>query len=185
VRQADADDSPAVSDPLRGSRSSIALSVPSGGLGAQREDGGATKGLVSIPSGKRDKRCPWCESNYLNTSHRDGVEVTRLPSQESLEEEVRELTHLFRADESFVDLRNALSSRGLSVSETVLAGLIEGEDESCYGVVVGLDGGCARFEMTPDGMFTQWETVHDLDSLSSDFQAVRVAFDMVRGGHVF
>ena len=110
--------------------------------------------------------------------------MTRLPSQEELEEEVGELTHLLRGDKSFVDLRNALSAEGLSVSETVLAGLIEGEDESLYGVVVGLDGGCARFEMASDGKFTQWETVHDLDSLSSDFQAVRVAFDMVRGGHL-
>jgi hypothetical protein len=110
--------------------------------------------------------------------------MTKVPSEEDLRSEVSELTDLLRHDEDFADLRDALTAKGLAMATTVLAGLIEGEDESRYGVAIRPDGKCILFELASSGLFTHWEEVADLDSLSADFQAVRVGISMVENGRL-
>ncbi len=105
--------------------------------------------------------------------------MTKVPSEEDLRSEVSELTDLLRHDEDFADLRDALTAKGLAMATTVLAGLIEGEDESRYGVAIRRDGKCVLFELASSGLLTHWEEVADLDLLSADFQAVRVGISMV------
>jgi hypothetical protein len=104
--------------------------------------------------------------------------------EEQLQQEVRELTDLFRTDRSFQDLRAALAAKGLSASTTILAGLMEGEDESQYGVIVTADQECVRFECARDGRLTCWEVVEDPDGLTSDFGAVAVGIAMRAHGEI-
>lgn len=104
------------------------------------------------------------------------------PSEEMLQQEVRELTDLLRHAGSFADLRNALAARGSPASETILAGLIEGEDESRYGVILTASQECVRFETAPNGSLTTWEIIDEPNALTSDFQAVSVGISMVRRG---
>ena len=106
------------------------------------------------------------------------------PRKEQLEQEVSELTDLLRNDETFADVRRALAARGLPASQTVLAGLIESEDESRYGVVLTGSQECVRFEIAPDGSLKRWETIDNLDVLTSDFQAVAVGIAMMTEGKI-
>jgi hypothetical protein len=106
----------------------------------------------------------------------------RCPLEEQLQQEVRELTDLLRNDDTFADLRDALAAKGLSASETILAGLIESEDESLYGVIITANEECVRFESAPNGRLTRWEIIKDPDALTDDFQAVSVGIAMKRGG---
>lgn len=106
------------------------------------------------------------------------------PSAELLQQEVTELTDLLRHDGSFEDIRDVLDAHGLSASDTVLAGLIEGEDESQYGVLLTPARECIRFEVAPDGSTAIWETVGDPGSLANDFQAVSAGLDMMRNGQI-
>jgi hypothetical protein len=110
--------------------------------------------------------------------------TTRLPSEEQLEQEVRELTDLLRTDATFADLREALATKGLSASDTILAGLVEGEDESRYGVVLTADRQCVLFESDPDGSLIRWEIVEDPSTLTTDFQAVGVGIAMQKEGQI-
>jgi hypothetical protein len=73
--------------------------------------------------------------------------VAKRPPEELLQLEVRELTGLLRHDASFADLRDALASKGLPASVAILAGLIEGEDESRYGAVLTPGLECIVFEL--------------------------------------
>lgn len=109
-----------------------------------------------------------------------GVAVT----EELLRQEVEELTDLLRSDAAFADLRDVLTDRGLLPSETLLAGLIESEDESSYGVFLTVDLHCIRFETGPDGELTEWRNIDDLSALTKDFQAVAVAIAMRRAGEI-
>jgi hypothetical protein len=61
------------------------------------------------------------------------------------EAEVAELTELLRHDESFMELRDALAANGIVIASTLLAGLIERQDESREGVLVTDDRRCIRF----------------------------------------
>ena len=61
--------------------------------------------------------------------------MAKMPAEELLRQEVEELTDLMRHSPSFADFREALAEKGLTASQTVLAGLIEGEDESRCGVI--------------------------------------------------
>jgi hypothetical protein len=111
----------------------------------------------------------------------------RHPPEELLQQEVRELTDLLRYADSFADLRDALAARGAPASETILAGLIEGEDDTRYGVI--LTGSqecvqCVRFETAPNGSITRWEIIDRPDALTSDFQAVSVGISMMRSGEI-
>lgn len=106
------------------------------------------------------------------------------PPADLLQQEVAELTDLLRSDDSFEDIREALGAHGLPVSSTVLAGLIEGEDESQYGVLLTPGQECIRFEIDPEGSTTTWERVDDPDSLAGDFQAVSAGLDMIRNGQI-
>lgn len=108
----------------------------------------------------------------------------RRPPGEQLQQEVRELTELLRHAGTFADLRDALTAKGLPASEVVLAGLIEGEDESRYGVLLTTNQGCVRFETAPNGSLTRWETVDEPHALTSDFQAVSVGISMMRSGQI-
>lgn len=99
-----------------------------------------------------------------------------------LTQEVEELTVLLREDQAFEDLRNVLLSRGISVADTLLGGLIEGEDESRYGVFVLRDGECVVFDQDATGDIRRWESVQDIGLLGNDFKAIRVALSIRSSG---
>lgn len=110
--------------------------------------------------------------------------TARQPPEELLQQEVRELTSLLRHADSFADLRDALAARGLAASQIILAGLIEGEDESRYGVILTANQECIRFEADPGGSLTRWENIDNPDVLTSGFQAVSVGISMMRRGQI-
>jgi hypothetical protein len=113
-----------------------------------------------------------------------GEVTARHATEEQLRQEVRELTDLLRNDDSFADLRDALAGRGLLVSETLLAGLIESEDESRYGVIIAVDLECVRFESGSDGRLIRWEIIDDPCELAEDFSAVAAGIVMKRAGQI-
>ena len=98
--------------------------------------------------------------------------------------EVRKLTELLRGDSAFADLRNLLAARGLHASEVDLAGLIEGEDNSQYGVFIPADAQCFLFEIGPSNELIRWERIEDVDALARDFSAVSVGIAMRRTGEL-
>lgn len=98
--------------------------------------------------------------------------------------EVRELTELLREDSAFADLRDLLTARGLQASEVLLAGLIEGEDNSQYGVVIAADLLCFMFEIGGGDQLVRWEEIEDVDALARDFSAVGVGIAMKRSGEL-
>lgn len=110
--------------------------------------------------------------------------MSAVPSDELLRQEVIELTDLLRNGDSFKRLRIALSGKGISVPETILAGLIEGEDGSRYGVILTPTQECIKFETVRNGSFVQWEKVNDLRTLTSAFQAVSIAMAMLSSGEI-
>ena len=110
--------------------------------------------------------------------------TVRRSRDEQFQQEVRELTHLLRNADSFADLRVALAAKEVSASETILAVLIEDEDESRYGVLVTAKQECVRFECAPDGWLTRWEIIQDPEALTADVQAVAVGIAMKRGGEI-
>ena len=110
--------------------------------------------------------------------------TARRPPVEMLQQEVRELTDLLRHADSFADLRDVLAAKGLSVNEVILAGLIDGEDGSRYGVILTATQECVRFETMPNGLLTRWEIVDKRGDLTSDFQAVSVGISMMRSGQI-
>lgn len=65
-------------------------------------------------------------------------------------------------------------------SKTILAGLIDGIDESRYGVIITPSQECIRFEIAPDGALSTWEVVEEPDVLASDFHAVSAGVSMLR-----
>lgn len=105
-------------------------------------------------------------------------------TEELLRQEVEELTDLLRNDAVFAGLRDLLTDRGLLPSETLLAGFIESEDESMYGVFVTFDLHCIRFETSPDGGLAEWRSMDDLSMVTEDFEAVAVAVAMRRAGEI-
>jgi hypothetical protein len=111
-----------------------------------------------------------------------GRMTARPPSDELLRQEVCELTHLLRTDETFADLREVLAGRGLSASDTLLAGLIDGEDNSRYGVFVPAVGRLIPFECAPDGQVVLGEPVDDPAAWLMDFQAIEIAIAMKEAG---
>lgn len=106
------------------------------------------------------------------------------PSLEQLQLEVRELTDQLRNCDGLADLRAVLAAKGLSAPETILAGLIEGEDESQYGVILTANQELILFEIAPDGGLTRWEMIEHPDTLTHGFQAVSVAIAMKRDGEI-
>lgn len=103
--------------------------------------------------------------------------------EELLEQEVRELTEILRAKNS-AKLQALLASKGLLASETVLAGMIWGQDGSELGALLTKNQECIVFETAPDGSLIRWETVDDLDTLTDAFQAVSVGLSMMRSGQI-
>jgi hypothetical protein len=108
--------------------------------------------------------------------------TARPPSDELLRQEVRELTDLLRTDDAFADLREVLTARGLSASGTLLAGLIDGEDNCRYGAFVTTAGEIIRFECAPDDRVVLWEQVDDPAAWLVDFQAIEIAVAMKEAG---
>jgi hypothetical protein len=103
--------------------------------------------------------------------------------EELLQQEVRELTEILR-DESSTELQALLASKGLRASETVLAGMIWGEDGSEFGALLTKSEQCIVFETAPDGSLIRWETVDDPGTLTYAFQAVSVGLSMMRSGQI-
>ena len=97
------------------------------------------------------------------------------PSFEALKRDVEEMTELLRSDDAFSDLRAALTAHHMRLDECLLGGLIDGEDESSFGVFVCRDGVCTVFEIVKSGECTRWERVDDPESLTSTFDAINVA----------
>lgn len=91
---------------------------------------------------------------------------------------------LLQNEDSFTDLRDTLAARGLSASQTILAGLIEGEDESQYGVILTAGGKCILFEIASNSSVARWEIIDEPDALTSDFQAVSVGMSMISKGQI-
>jgi hypothetical protein len=141
-----------------------------------------------MPSERRDG-CVLCAkkgclTKFILSRSWNPKMTAKQPPEELLQQEVRELTGLLRHAYSFADLRDALAARGLAASQIILAGLIEGEDESRYGVMLTASQECVRFEAAPDGPLTRWETIDEPDALASDFQAVSVGISMMRRGQI-
>jgi hypothetical protein len=72
--------------------------------------------------------------------------------------------------------------RCLSASDTLLAGSIDGEDNSRDGVFVTAVGRLIRFECAPDGQVVLWEPVDDPASWLMDFEAIEIAIAMKEAG---
>jgi hypothetical protein len=106
------------------------------------------------------------------------------PPEDQLEMEVRELTSLLRDGGSCARLRGVLASRGLLASETILAGLIEDENEGMYGALITPDQQCIVFELNRDNSMTRWEAVRDLSVLEDAFGAVGTGMAMLRDGQI-
>jgi hypothetical protein len=107
----------------------------------------------------------------------------RVP-EELLQLEVRELTDLLRRDDSFAHLRDMLAAKEIPASATILAGLIEREDLSSYGVILTPRKECVLFETAPDDSLIRWEVIDDPETLTNAFQAVLVGVAMVRAGQI-
>jgi hypothetical protein len=105
-------------------------------------------------------------------------------TEEQLRLEVVELTDLLRHAASFADLREVLAAKRAPASETILAGLIEGDDESRYGVFLTPTQECVLFETAPDGRLTRWEIIEDLGALTDSFEAVSTGITMKRAGEI-
>lgn len=105
-------------------------------------------------------------------------------TEEVLQQEVRELTDLLRYHDSFADFRDTLAASGSPASETILAGLIEGEDNSRYGVILTASEECILFEAAPNGSLTRLEIIDELDALTSAFKAVSIGVSMMRKGQI-
>jgi hypothetical protein len=115
----------------------------------------------------------------------EGGQVTdRHGTEEQLRQEVRELTDLLRTDGSFADLRDVLAARGLLVSQTLLAGLIEGEDEHQYGVFITAGLELVRFEIGRNAQLISWKIVDDPDVLAEDFASAAIGITMKRAGQI-
>lgn len=106
------------------------------------------------------------------------------PSEELLRLEVRELTGLLRHHDSFAGFRDTLAARGIPASVAILAGLIEGEDERRFGVILTAGQECVLFETARDGSLIRWEIIDDPRALGYAFQAVLVGIAMVRAGQI-
>jgi hypothetical protein len=115
---------------------------------------------------------------------RVGKVTDRHGTEEQLRQEVRELTDLLRTDGSFADLRDVLAAHGLLVSQTLLTGLIEGEDEHQYGVFITAGLELVRFEIGRNAQLISWEIVDDPDVLAEDFAAVAIGITMKRAGQI-
>jgi hypothetical protein len=110
--------------------------------------------------------------------------AAQIPREELLEQEVTELTDLLRHEDSFASIREMLAAKGLSASELVLAGLIDGIDGSRYGVILTHGYECIRFEIAPNGSLAMWDKIDELDDLKSGFQAVPTGISMMRRGQI-
>ena len=106
------------------------------------------------------------------------------PSEELLRLEVRELTGLLRHHDSFAGFRDTLVAKGIPASVAVLAGLIEGEDERRFGVILTAGQECVLFETARDDSLIRWEVIDDPRALGHAFQAVLVGIAMVRAGQI-
>ena len=105
-------------------------------------------------------------------------------TREELRHEVIELTDLMREDGDFADIREILAARGLPPDDTLLAGLIGGEDDSLSGVLITGAGECVLFETGARGSLVRWEPVDDIGRLDTDFDAVAVGIEMKRTGEI-
>ncbi|MGI5178416.1 hypothetical protein ACQEVZ_18985 [Dactylosporangium sp. CA-152071] len=106
-------------------------------------------------------------------------------SPEDLRQEVVELTELLRDDESFRDVYNLVISKGLTIGDVLLAGLVENEDTGDqYGLLVVEDGQCVVFELDRYGSVKHWERIDDVSVLDDEFFTVAVAVAMKRSGDV-
>ena len=95
---------------------------------------------------------------------------------EVLKLEVEELTELLRSGETSSDLRALLAAHDMPLDDYLLGGLIDGEDDSRYGVFVGRDGACTVFDIAGDGELIRWERVDDPESFQRhSFPAINVA----------
>jgi hypothetical protein len=106
--------------------------------------------------------------------------MNRTPREE-LQLEVEDLTELLRTDDALADLRAVLISHGMRPEDVLLGGLIEGEDESSYGVFVASDGACTVFETVRSGEVIRWERVEEPSTFRSAFGAIDVAVSLATG----
>lgn len=143
------------------------------------------EGATSCAIGATRPVCSFCQMR-LPDEIPDcyGVEMMADASEHLLRQEVEELTGLLRKSDSFAHLRQLLEGQKLDPSRTVLAGLIEGEDESGYGVIVTQARECVVFEIAKDGSIERWEAVGDPDRLTSDFPAADIGISMVATGQI-
>lgn len=111
--------------------------------------------------------------------------MTESTENELLRQEVTELTELMRDDSDFSDVREILTSKGLSPVDTWLAGYISGEEGGIYGVFIVDDAGrCVLFETDTYGELIRWDTAPDIAALERDFRAVATGVEMKLAGEV-
>lgn len=72
-----------------------------------------------------------------------------------------------------------LTSQGVAPADTLLAGLISGDTDSQYGVLIVRSGRCLLFETDSCGVLIRWENVDELSVLVDDFDAVAVGVEMM------
>jgi hypothetical protein len=95
-----------------------------------------------------------------------------------LRQEVIELTDLMRNDSDFSDIREVVLAKGLPLNDTLLAGLIEGEEENRYGALVTSSGQCITFLIDSVGRLVEWNLIEDTSVLSDDFDAIAIGVQM-------
>jgi len=110
--------------------------------------------------------------------------AARRPPEELLRLEVRELTDLLRHADSFAGLRDTLAAKGIPASAAILAGLVEGEAERRYGVILTPGQECVLFETARDDSLIRWEIIDEPRTLGNAFEAVLVGIAMVRAGQI-
>ena len=101
-----------------------------------------------------------------------------------LEQEVIELTALFRADPDWADLRTLARRQGLEPEAAVLLGFFESEDEREFGVFGTQDGRLFQYEReTCAGAtgFVLWQAVEgaDVAGLAGTFPAVEAGAALI------
>ena len=104
--------------------------------------------------------------------------------REKCRQEVIELTALMRDDSDFSDIREILASKHLLPANTLLAGLVSGEDDSQYGILIVDAGQCILFDINSDRSLIRWESVDDISVLERDFDAIAVGVEMKLNGEV-
>lgn len=89
------------------------------------------------------------------------------------------MTDLLRNAPSLAALRPQLAGRGIDVDTCLLAGMVDTEEMTSFGALVGDNGEIWYFETDSEQTIEHWERVDDPTTLADSFRAVEVAVEVV------